>query len=496
MNSPFDTSSMSTDLFSGKTVNIRFQYPSEDSMLAINALIAKILSRSDLKYLIDTCITVVREIILNAFKANAKRVFFTSNGYDIDDKETYTKGMKEFRKMIIDFSGMREVVIESALTIMVKFIKTGRGIVISVKNNIPMLEDEYIRASHRVRLALEHDDFNSIYREAHDSTEGAGLGLIISLLLLKNAGIDPEGFKIKKEKQYTSVEFIVPFDPRKAAAISEFKERIIREVDSLPTFPEHIMELQELCDSPRSNINTISNKILTDPSLTADVLKISNSAGFITGKRIDNISDAVIIIGLKNLKSILIATASRRILDKRYKRYEGIWDHCNRAAFYGRAIAELTGRSRISDQVFIAGLLHDIGKIALLAADDTLAGQIGQMLGTRRPGSTAILEEISTGVSHSTIGRLIAEKWHFPDFITESIAYHHMPLVAPPQFRDIITIVYLANMFCEIEKKNFDMSFIETEILEELGITERNDFDAFLNTIRKRYEIHYSSIRN
>jgi HD-like signal output (HDOD) protein len=495
MNTTPDTSVLASDLFAGKTVAVTFKTTTEDTFLTINSLIAKVLSRSNLKFLIDTCITVVREIVLNAVKANAKRVFFMKTGLDISRRESYDRGMAEFRKVITDFKSLREDLAKSALKITLKIARDEKHLVISVNNSAAMTEDEASRLDRRIVLGMGDNDFNEIYEDAHDSTEGAGLGIIISLLLLKNAGLEPRDFRLHRGDRSTTVEFSVPMEPRKATVESEVKLRIIDDIESLPTFPKHILDLQGLCDNPKSNIDSISKKILSDPSLTADVLKISNSAGFITGKHIDNITDAIIIIGLRNLKSILIATATRRILDKRYRRYESIWDHCNKTAFYGRLIAELTGHPRLSEQVFIAGLLHDIGKIALLAADEALAGQIGMVAGRVRVGTTPVLEEVYIGISHTTIGRLVSEKWNFPEFISAAIDHHHTPLTAPEAYRGIVTVVYLANMLCEIEVKNFDMSFIETEILEELGLRERVRFNEFFSTIKDRYEQHTSSIR-
>ncbi|MBN1531271.1 MAG: HDOD domain-containing protein [Spirochaetes bacterium] len=490
-----DTSVLASDLLAGKAVAVTFKSTNEETFLTINSLIAKILSRCNLKFLIDTCITVVREIVLNAVKANAKRVFFKSSGLDIFNGKSYDRGMAGFRRVITDFQSLREDLTKSPLKITVRFTKNERFIVISVKNTAAMTDDEAARLLQRIDLGLRENDFNEIYEDAHDTAEGAGLGIIISLLLLKNAGLDPRQFRLHRDEQSTSVEFRVPMDPRKPTVESEIKLRIIDEIESLPTFPKHILELQGLCDNPKSNIDAISKKILSDPSLTADVLKISNSAGFISGKRIDNITDAIIIIGLRNLKSILIATATRRILDRRYKRYESIWDHCNKTAFYGRLIAEITGQPRLSEQVFIAGLLHDIGKIALLAADESLAGKIGMTAGRMRVGTTPVLEEVYIGISHTTIGRLVSEKWNFPEFISVAIEHHHTPLSAPEAQRGVVTIVYLANMLCEIEMKNFDMSFIETEILEDLGLRERVRFNEFFAAIQERYERHTSSLR-
>ena len=490
-----DTSELASDFFDGKKVDIGFQYPTEDIFIAINALVSKILSRKDLHYLIDTSITVIREIVLNALKANAKRIFFKKNNMDINSPVDYNAGMKEFRKMVTNFSNLQNEINNSNLRIVTKFENNENGISVEVYNNINIQDQEHERIAKRLKESKKNIEFNDLYNEFYDSTEGAGLGIILSILLLKNAGINNDFFVINTGENFVKIKLLIPYETRKVAITSEITEKIIEEINSLPTFPEYIMELQHLCDSTNSKIETIANKILMDPSLTADVLKLSNSAGFITGKRIDNINEAIIIIGLKNLKSILLTTASRKILDKRYRKYEKIWDHCNRTAFYARAIAEYIKKPRLSDQLFICGLLHDIGKIVLLASDEKLANQIFSIIGEQRKRSTTVLEEISIGISHTTIGALIAEKWNFPDYLIESIKFHHSPINASKNHRETVMIVYLANMLCEIEKQNFDISFIETKVLEKLKLSDKIKFENFFDTIRLQYEIHYTNLK-
>jgi putative nucleotidyltransferase with HDIG domain len=294
-------------------------------------------------------------------------------------------------------------------------------------------------------------------------------------------------FEIVPESDSFLVSIAIPLNLKKREITSGIKESILEDVRSLPTFPENILELQAMCNNPEETLEAISEKISLDPSLTAEVLRLSNSAFFTPGKRVKKINDAVLLIGLNNLNSILIAAASRKILDRRYRRFEQVWDHCNRTAYYARYIAQEKGYGRIADSAFIAGLLHDIGKIVLLATDIKLVNRIAEIVRNRRIRTTAILEEVSIGISHSTIGALIAERWNFPDELVESIRYHHAPLDPGIHHRDLVMIVYLANQMCNMETKEFDLIFFETDVLGKFGIGSRADFDAFFKRLRNRY---------
>ena len=176
---------------------------------------------------------------------------------------------------------------------------------------------------------------------------------------------------------------------------------MLDDVDTLPTFPENITELQNLCSKKESTIDAIASKISLDPSLTADVIKLSNSAGFVPGKRIMTIKDAVKIIGLKNLNLILTASAAKTIMQNRYKKFEVIWEHCIRVAYYSTIIAKSKQLGPVSDSAFTAGLLHDIGKIVLMSADDRIIHTISEITRNKQLRSSSILEEISVGISHA-----------------------------------------------------------------------------------------------
>ncbi len=489
MSKPVNFSEIITGYNSGKKIKMSFKFPTEKTLIKINSLIAKILSRQDRVFLLDSIITIMRELTVNAIKANVKRIYFKKQNLNINNPEDYSEGMGRFMVMVMKNLGdFKNDLINSEYYINFYLYRKDRGTYIKIANNCNILPVEFERIRKRKEKASEYDNFSDAYASFYDPAEGAGLGLILVVFLLRNAGIDPGMFRIHKTEKIISTSIFIPDNLRKDEVTSEIKRKIIEEVDSLPTFPENIMKIQELCSERNVSIDTVASKISVDPSLTAELLKLANSADFYGGKRIETINEAIMRVGLKNIKSLLFVASSRKILDERFKKFEQVWDHCNKVAFYARFIATDRGFSSLADTVFISGLLHDIGKIVLLSTEKELVEMIAEIIKNREIITTTILEEVTLGISHTTIGRLTAEKWNFPEYLIMAIENHHSPLSAGKKHEDIISLVYLANMLTGIESDKYSFMYIENEILEKFGLTDPDLQNKYLEKVRNAFD--------
>jgi putative nucleotidyltransferase with HDIG domain len=486
----FDSSILIKQFDRGEEVYLSFQYASREIDQDLTALLVKILSRIDKIYLYDTLESVFRELVQNAVKANMKRVWFKSQGLDINNASDYRAGMQKFREVAYHPEFMRESLMGSQYRIVVRIRKQGGRVVFDLINNAGVLPGELERIQFRMTKARQCKNFAEAYENMYDATEGAGLGIILTIMLLRNAGFDMGALSIVPENGNLKASVVIPEEMKGTEITTSIKKKILRDVRSLPTFPKSVLELQAMCGDPETTIEAISDRLSLDPSLTADVLRLSNSAGFITGKRISRIDEAVMIIGLKNLNAILAASATRKILDSRYHKFEEVWEHCNRTAYYARCIAQEKGHSKLVDSAFIAGLLHDIGVIVLLSVDPGLLNRISVIVKNRKIRTAAMLEEITIGISHPTIGALVAEQWNFPDDLVEAIRYHHAPLSPGIRNRDLVMIIYLSNHLCSFESRDSDLLFFESEILEKFGISTREEFDGFYRKLRDRYNSH------
>ncbi|MBN1535062.1 MAG: HDOD domain-containing protein [Spirochaetes bacterium] len=487
-----DTSQLAKRLIEeGERADFTFRFASDEELVQVYALFSKTLSRMDRVFFLESMITILRELFGNALKANAKRVFFMKHDFRLSDQASYDEGMKRFTVLLKEgIERFREDLERSDLSITVSLEKTGEGILMTVANTAPLVEVEREKVESRIQEAEKYTSFMEIYNRMYDKSEGAGLGIILSILLLRHSGIDSSHFSLVSDGGTTRASVLIPFDFRPAGFTNLVKEEIAEKAASLPTLPETINELLEMCRNESISIDEIAEKILQDASMAADVLKTANSAGFISGRRIESIRDALMIIGIKNFKSLLYVTGAKRILTQRYKKFEEIWAHCNRTAFYARALARRLGLMDIAEKVTLAGLLHDLGKIVLLSTDIELVDRISDLVSNRKLRCTTLIEEATIGLSHADIGGMIAARWNFPPYLVEAISRHHAPLSCDPQNRDITYIAYLANMMVGIEEGRMYYWYLESQVLERFGLATDFAFRDLHDRILGMYERH------
>lgn len=459
-------------------VSISFYYPNEAISRTLNAMLAAILSKNDQIYLLDMMITILREIIVNATKANAKRIYFKKLNLDINDPQSYTTGIEHFKKDIVgQLDTLENELKNSNLKVTLSICKEDKGVTFIITNPAAIHSEELNRIKTRIEKAKEYLDFTQAYEDVYDDTEGAGLGIVLVILLLKNAGIDPSNYNIGTDGKVTRVVLSLPLQLRPEAITTKIKQQIINAIQGIPTFPEHILVLLQLCRNKEVEIKDITMTLLHDPALSTDVLKLANSAGFVPSKRVNNLSEAVMTIGLKNLESLLITISARKILDDRFQKFEQIWEHCNRVASYARTIASKYKMNAIIEQVSLCGLLHDLGKIVLLSVDLDVTQWIAKLVSDRRIRTSTVMEEISIGISHSGIGELIASKWQLPEYLIEAIRHHHTPLSADSRFKDIVYITYLANLLCGVESRRYFYYYCDDEVSRYFTLESQSDFE-------------------
>lgn len=485
------TSQMATNFDNGETISLSLSYHNKTIIRFISSVITKILARNNMLYLQDTIITILREIVVNAVKANSKRLYFKFQNLDMFDNEDYTQGMEGFKSFIIDNQDFVEDELKkSDYRVVIYLKKFESGVSIHVQNNAPIHPEELNRIKMRIHKAKSYNDFSEVYCDVTDDSEGEGLGLVLTILFLKNTGIGVNSFQISSNDRITETSLVVPFQLKPINVMNKIQQQILDEVRDLPTFPENIMELEKLCMNPEADYRIIAEKISIDPSLAVSVLKLSNSAAFITRRRIETITEAINLIGMKNLRSIIIASSARRILNERYSSFRQVWDHCNKTAFYARHLAAELNHDKIGQNVYLAALLHDLGKIVLLSTSSALSEWMSLLTQNRGHRSTTVIEEVSIGISHSSIGELIARKWNLPEYLVETIQWHHAPLNCSEEFRDIVYITYLADKMCRIEEKKYDFYYLEEDVLNRFNINDEKSFNAAMTDLQKKFSDH------
>jgi len=459
----------------------------------VEAVIIKIIHRYlveyDILYIKDTVITVTKELINNAIKANLKRLYFKHKDLNIDVTDDYRTGMETFKEETYQ-SNMEEflqMLEQSNLVVRVSFKISEEHIHINVINNIPILDAELSKINARIVKAYKYKDIAEAFEDVLDDSEGAGLGLIMAMMLFKNSGLSQDAFKVYRKGELTITTLSIPQRISRIESHIEITEKILKEIDLIPAFPENISEIQKLCSNPDASFKQIADRISTDPGLTTSILKLANSAGYMSIRKVESIEEAVVKIGIKGINTLLVASGVYKIIDARYKRFEKIRNNSYKRASYAQRISIQLKKSKLSEFAYLAALLADIGLIVLLSIDPDLIKKLKELAGFKGLDDSNLLEEISLGLSHSTLGAMIGKKWKFNEALTTAIELHHRPHLAPEKLKQLIYIVYLADIFVELENKKSRFEFVNEDVLDFFKLNDKESFNMLHTVLKETY---------
>jgi putative nucleotidyltransferase with HDIG domain len=428
----------------------------------------------------------MKELAVNAKKANTKRVYFKERKLDIASEREYEEGMKSFKQATLDnIQHFLELQKDEGLYIKVVFHAREKTFTVSVHNNVLISRKEQLRVYDRIARARAFETMEEALSTVLDDSEGAGLGIVIMVLMLKKIGLDEDAFDIDIEEQETVARITIPYSQIHVEDLDSLSREIVAEIEELPRFPDNVVYLQKLISDPDSELSDIARQISMDPSLTAELLKLVNSAAFMLPKRVDNIVEAVKYVGMRMLKNILYEYGTKTLLDKDAR---WLWDHSYQAAFYAYTLARyVLKRKEILDDVYVGGILHDMGKIIFSSVHPELLEKI-RRFAQRREINRNLLEDLSAGLNHAEIGALIAEKWNFPDVLIAAIRFHHEPFAAAHEFSKVVNTVYLANAMCDVERGALVYEQLDQATLRDYNIGSEQRFNQIHEQLQLAFQ--------
>lgn len=422
---------------------------------------------------------ILLELADNAGKANLKRAYFLESGLDIFKKSDYEKGMRDFKRQV---SSHREHYLKrlkrEGLQVWVHLFVEQDHCIISVRNNTPITPYERVNMDDRFRKAERFHTVEEVSSRGLDSSEGGGFGLVLMLLLLQSIGLDHRVFTLDAGPDYTEVRVSIPYNLISLQEGEVIADAIMDEIKAIPQFPPHILELEKMLRDPASDFVTLAKIIRQDASLTADLLKTVNSPLYAFSGAISSIEEAVKLVGFQGVEQLVLFHTSKSILKQRYNlaNHQEIMEHDMQVARYAALIVDYLKLKNVEkEEVYVAALLHDIGKIVVNALRPGMLRKVMQIC-SRKGLQSTLLENLSNGYNHTIIGARLAEKWRFPEQLVQAIRYHHTPLQAEERFQDLLIPIYLGNMLYYCNRGNYRFKDLNYRILERVHLTREADF--------------------
>lgn len=268
---------------------------------------------------------------------------------------------------------------------------------------------------------------------------------------------------------------------------------LIENADSLPTIPVIAIKVMELSEREDSSIDEISKLVASDASISASVMKMSNSPFYGCSRKIETLPHAIMTLGLSTLKSLVIAAATKKVYQPYGLTEKMLWEHSIGAGLAARIIAKETATVR-GDEAFICGLFHDIGKNIMNFLDNKKFNSVMEFYyNDGIPFADA--ENRVYSYTHSEVGALVLNKWNFPDAIINTVSNHHnldFSIAGDEYGIKLTCVVALSDMFCH--KAGIGMRFPATELnivgsvpAEKLGVDQKM-FDAMFEIFVETFE--------
>ncbi|UCB45293.1 MAG: HDOD domain-containing protein [Spirochaetota bacterium] len=271
--------------------------------------------------------------------------------------------------------------------------------------------------------------------------------------------------------------------------------KLNRYIDTMPSLSITVAKILEVTKNPRVTAKDLNKVISLDPVLVGRVLKLVNSAYYGLSNKVTSLVNAIIMLGINTIKNLALSTAVLGHMGKNSQfkslNIDGFWRHSIGVGVASRLIAmEIGIPTNQIEEFFIAGLLHDIGKIPLNEVFEESYLKAIRLADFKKVQLLDMEKEI-IGITHAEVGKMISDKWRLSPETVECILHHHNYNDIQENHYKIGTSVYIANIYCNLNQIGFSgdrySKKIENYILESIGLNEEY-LDELFDTISAEIE--------
>ena len=262
----------------------------------------------------------------------------------------------------------------------------------------------------------------------------------------------------------------------------EKSKEIIDQIHDLATLPTIVTKLVSMLEFPSTTTDDIERIIRKDQVLTSKVLKLVNSSFYGFSRKIDKVSDAIVLLGFSALRNLIITSSIFNINQAGVRgvgtAIQNLWTHSVACGITAKLISQ---KLRILDanEAFVAGILHDIGKVVICQYLKKEFGEIIELMARERLSALETEERI-LGTTHCEIGNCLADRCNLPDNLAEVIAHHHSPSAATVA-HELVALIHVANAISSALDPESYVSLlperVDEDALERLGLVEKSAHD-------------------
>jgi putative nucleotidyltransferase with HDIG domain len=235
------------------------------------------------------------------------------------------------------------------------------------------------------------------------------------------------------------------------ALITSQKLNLIDHIETLPTLPAVVHQILAVTESENSSASDVARVLSQDQVFAAKVLRVANSSFYGAGRQVTQVSRAVVTLGLVGVRNLVLGIAARDAFQTKGEpapEHAALWGHSIAVATAAEAIARTVGYRPV-EEAFVAGLLHDIGQLAMVSCCvDSFRETIND---TRSNGGFLSAEKERFGLDHTEAGFEILQRWGLPENMRHVVKNHHeREIRADDSTQRLLAIVMLADTIAQV----------------------------------------------
>lgn len=303
--------------------------------------------------------------------------------------------------------------------------------------------------------------------------------------------LDIQSPSAKIKRQASSRKSTARSRPAQPATGTALKREILRKMEDLPPMPQIVIKARAFMGNPNAGINDLVKLFEKDQSIVAKVLRLGNSAYYGVSGKIATVKHAAVLLGLKTLSEVITMAGISNLMGRELYGYGfdsgDLWRHSLAVGFGAQFLADRIKPS-LSNDAFVAGLIHDAGKIVL---DEYILERKDEVETFMAAGDHTYLdaEKNLLGLDHAEIVGNICKKWRIPDLITQGIRWHHHPTGSGGN--EMALFLHVADYFALMSGMGTsisDLSYqMEPDAFESLGFQEE-ELDYLLVDVMESVE--------
>ncbi len=268
------------------------------------------------------------------------------------------------------------------------------------------------------------------------------------------------------------------------------RTKILINAKAIPTMSSTIVKLGKLVYDPETQMEDVVKALQLDPGITANVLKLANSAALGLPRQVSSIREAVVRVGMKQLYQIALSSSLKPIVNKQLSGYdleEGFfWRHSIAVAIAAENLA--SKQKKLADDAFTAGILHDVGKQVISQFIRRNKEMFEEIDDTK---TFDFIERDKLGIDHAELGASVLKKWRFPSPLVNAAKYHHRP-DETPEDQALVDVVHVANAICSSGGLGVGSDSLQYELspnaIERLGLVDEAMDEILMHTMEKTQE--------